>query len=297
LKNFRKALSTQDFVITSEIFLTPETDANSIQMQADILRDYVDAILITDNQSGRIHMSTLAAGALIIDAGVDPIVQLSCRNRNRISLLSDLLGCTALGITSISLVRGDRVPDDFQPRPKAIMDVNATELIRIANIMKNDEKITSQGNFFLGGVVTAHAPKSGWPAKNITEKIDAGAQFVFTHTCLDLDLLQTYMQRLGETKLLWSCHVVAGIVLLNSVEDAQWVSKNRPNVIIPNDIIARLRDAKNPEQEGIEICAEQLQELSKIPSISGAHIIASEKLTNIPIAISKSGICKENIAN
>jgi len=266
-------------------------------MQADILRDYVDAILITDNQSGRIHMSTLAAGALLIDAGVDPIVQLSCRNRNRISLLSDLLGCTALGITSISLVRGDRVPDDFQPRPKAIMDVNATELIRIANIMKNDEKIASQGNFFLGGVVTAHAPKPGWPAKNITEKIDAGAQFVFTHTCLDLDLLRTYMQRLGETKLLWSCHVVAGIVLLSSVEDAQWVSKNRPNVIIPNDIIARLRDAKNPEQEGIKICAEQLQELSKIPSISGAHIIAFEKLTNILIALSKSGICNENIAN
>jgi len=293
LKNFRKALSTQDFVITSEIFLTPETDANSIQMQADILRDYVDAILITDNQSGRIHMSTLAAGTLLMNAGVDPIAQLSCRNRNRISLLSDLLGCTALGITNISLVRGDRVPDDFQPRPKAIMDVNATELIRIANIMKNDEKIASQGNFFLGGVVTAHAPKPGWPAKNITEKIDAGAQFVFTHTCLDLDLLRTYMQRLGETKLLWKCHVVAGIVLLSSVEDAQWVSKNRPNVIIPNDIITRLGDAKDPEQEGIEICAEQLQELSEISSISGAHIIASEKLTNIPIAISQSGIRKK----
>ena len=293
MKNFRKALSTQDFVITSEIFLTPETDSKSIQMQADILRDYVDAILITDNQSGRIHMSTLAAGALLMNAGVDPIVQLSCRNRNRISLLSDLLGCTALGITSISLVRGDRVPDDFQPRPKAIMDVNATELIRIANIMKNDEKIASQGNFFLGGVVTAHAPKPGWPAKNITEKIDAGAQFVFTHTCLDLDLLRTYMQRLGETKLLWKCHVVAGIVLLSSVEDAQWVSKNRPNVIIPNDIITRLGDAKDPEQEGIEICAEQLKELSEISSISGAHIIASEKLTNIPIAISQSGIRKK----
>ena len=263
-------------------------------MQADILRGYVDAILITDNQSGRIHMSTLAAGALLINAGVDPIVQLSCRNRNRISLLSDLLGCLALGITSISLVRGDRVPDDFQPRPKAIMDVNATELIRIANIMKKDENIAAPGSFFLGGVVTAHAPKPGWPAKNITEKVDAGAQFVFTHTCLDLDILRTYMQRLGETKLLWNCHVVAGIVLLSSEEDARWVSKNRPNVIIPNDIITRLSKAKNPEKEGIEICAEQLQELSKIPSISGAHIIASEKLTNIPVAIAKSGILETN---
>jgi len=263
-------------------------------MQADILRDYVDAILITDNQSGRIHMSTLAAGTLLIAAGVDPIVQLSCRNRNRISLLSDLLGCSALGITSISLVRGDRVPDDFQPRPKAIMDVNATELIRIADIMRKDKNIASEGNFFIGGVVTAHAPKPGWPAKNITEKVDAGAQFVFTHTCLDMDLLRTYMKRLGETKLLWRCHVVAGIVLLCSAEDAQWVIKNRPNVIIPNDIITRLSNAKDPEKEGIEICAEQLQELSKMPAIAGAHIIASEKLTNIPVAIRKSGLNKKN---
>ncbi|MDP6442055.1 MAG: methylenetetrahydrofolate reductase, partial [Candidatus Poseidoniia archaeon] len=189
MKNFRTALNTQDFVITSEIFLKPETNSNGIQIQADILRDYVDAILITDNQSGRVHMSSLAAGVLLLGVGIDPIVQLSCRNRNRISLLSDLLGCSALGIASISLVRGDKVPDDFQPRPKAIMDVTATELIQIANIMKNDGNIDSPRNFFLGGVVTAHRPKSGWPAKNITEKVDAGAQFVFTHTCLDMDLL------------------------------------------------------------------------------------------------------------
>ena len=294
MKNFRTALNTQDFVITSEIFLRPETNSNSIQIQADILRDYVDAILITDNQSGRIHMSSLAAGVLLLGVGVDPIVQLSCRNRNRISLLSDLLGCSALGITSLSLVRGDKVPDDFQPRPKAIMDVTATELIRIANTMKNDENIDSSRNFFLGGVVTAHAPKSGWPAKNITEKVNAGAQFVFTHTCLDMDLVRIYMKRLAEIKFLWQCHVVVGIAILNSAEDAQWVRKNRPNVIIPNDIITRLSNAKDPEKEGIEICAEQLQELSKMPAIAGAHIIASEKLTNIPVAIRKSGLNKKN---
>jgi|TARA_B100000959_G_scaffold59532_1_gene62441 methylenetetrahydrofolate reductase (NADPH) len=293
LKNFRTALNTQDFVITSEIFLRPETNSNSIQIQADILRDYVDAILITDNQSGRVHMSSLAAGVLLLDAGIDPIVQLSCRNRNRISLLSDLLGCSALGITSISLVRGDKVPDDFQPRPKAIVDVTATELIQMANIMKNDGKIDSPQSFFLGGVITAHRPKPGWPAKNITEKVDAGAQFVITHTCLDMDLLRLYMQRLSEIKLLWRCHVVVGIAILSSAEDAQWLRKNRPNVNIPNDIVTRLSNAKDPKKEGIAICVEQLQELSTIPGISGAHIIAPEKLTNIPVAVDQSGTYKK----
>ena len=293
MKNFRTALNTQDFVITSEIFLRPETNSNSIQIQADILRDYVDAILITDNQSGRVHMSSLAAGVLLLGVGIDPIVQLSCRNRNRISLLSDLLGCSALGIASISLVRGDKVPDDFQPRPKAIVDVTATELIQMANIMKNDGKIDSPQNFFLGGVITAHRPKPGWPAKNITEKVDAGAQFVITHTCLDMDLLLIYMKRLSEIKLLWRCHVVVGIAILSSAEDAQWLRKNRPNVNIPNDIVTRLSNAKDPKKEGIAICVEQLQELSTIPGISGAHIIAPEKLTNIPVAVDQSGPYKK----
>ena len=289
MKYFKDALSTKDFVITSEIFMKPETDANSIKIQADVLRDYVDAILLTDNQSGQLHMSSLAAGVLLLDAKIDPIIQLSCRNRNRISLLGDLLGCAALGMTNLSLIRGDRVPD-VQPRPKAIMDITATELIRMANKMKADDRIKSVGKFLLGGVVTPHGPKPGWQAKNVTEKIDAGAQFVLTHTCLDMDLLRTYMQRMVETKLVRRINVIVGMAVLSSSEDAQWVRKNRPNVIIPNDIVTRLSNAKDPEKEGIDICIEQLNTLKTIPGVSGAHLIASEKLINISTAIKNANI-------
>jgi methylenetetrahydrofolate reductase (NADPH) len=289
LKYFKDALSTKDFVITSEIFMKPETDANSIKIQADVLRDYVDAILLTDNQSGQLHMSSLAAGVLLLDAKIDPIIQLSCRNRNSISLLGDLLGCAALGMTNLSLIRGDRVPD-VQPKPKAITDITATELIRMANKMKADEKIKSVDKFLLGGVVTPHGPKPGWQAKNITEKIDAGAQFVLTHTCLDMDLLRIYMKRMVETKLVRRVSVIVGMAVLSSSEDAQWVRKNRPNVIIPNDIVTRLSNAKDPEKEGIEICIEQINALKTIPGVSGAHIIASEKLINISTAIKNANI-------
>ena len=289
MKYFKDALSAKDFVITSEIFLKPETDANSIKIQADVLRDYVDAILLTDNQSGQLHMSSLVAGVLLLDAKIDPIIQLSCRNRNRISLLGDLLGCAALGMTNLSLIRGDRVPD-VQPRPKAIMDITATELIRMANKMKADDRIKSVGKFLLGGVVTPHGPKPGWQAKNVTEKIDAGAQFVLTHTCLDMDLLRTYMQRMVETKLVRRINVIVGMAVLSSSEDAQWVRKNRPNVIIPNDIVTRLSNAKDQEKEGIDICIEQINALKTIPGVSGAHIIASEKLINISTAIKNANI-------
>ena len=292
MKTFDNALNNQDFTITSEVFLRPDTDEEAIRVQADILRESVDAILVTDNQSGQLHMSSLSAGILLKKADIDPIVQLSCRNRNRISLLSDLLGCTALGITNLMLTRGDRVPLEFNPRPKAIMDVNATELIALANNIKQDEKLRTNNQFLMGGVVTPFAPKSGWPAKNLAEKIDAGAQFVITHTCLDIDLIKNYMKRLVETQLLRRMHLIVGIAILKTAEDARWFRENRPNVNIPASIVTRLEEASDPNQEGIDICAQQLNELAQIPGVSGAHIIASNSVLNIPAAVAKSTIYK-----
>ena len=292
MKTLDNALNNQDFTITSEVFLRPDTDEEAIRVQADILRESVDAILVTDNQSGQLHMSSLSAGILLKKADIDPIVQLSCRNRNRISLLSDLLGCTALGITNLMLTRGDRVPLEFNPRPKAIMDVNATELIALANNIKQDEKLRTNNQFLMGGVVTPFAPKSGWPAKNLAEKIDAGAQFVITHTCLDIDLIKNYMKRLVETQLLRRMHLIVGIAILKTAEDARWFRENRPNVNIPASIVTRLEEASDPNQEGIDICAEQLNELAQIPGVSGAHIIASNSVLNIPAAVEKSTIYK-----
>ena len=292
MKTFDNALNNQDFTITSEVFLRPDTDEEAIRVQADILRESVDAILVTDNQSGQLHMSSLSAGILLKKADIDPIVQLSCRNRNRISLLSDLLGCTALGITNLMLTRGDRVPLEFNPRPKAIMDVNATELIALANNIKQDEKLRTNNQFLMGGVVTPFGPKSGWPAKNLAEKIDAGAQFVITHTCLDIDLIKNYMKRLVQTQLLRRMHLIVGIAILKTAEDARWFRENRPNVNIPASIVTRLEEASDPNQEGIDICAEQINELAQIPGVSGAHIIASNSVLNIPAAVEKSTIYK-----
>jgi|TARA_B110000444_G_scaffold207118_1_gene200975 methylenetetrahydrofolate reductase (NADPH) len=294
LKTFNNAINNQDFSITSEIFLRPDTDEEAIRVQADILRDSVDAVLITDNQSGQLHMSSVAAGILLKAANIDPIVQLSCRNRNRISLLSDLLGCAALGISNLMLTRGDRVPLEFKPRPQAIMDVNATELIALANNIKQDEVLPSLNEFLLGGVVTPIIPKEGWPAKNLTKKVDAGAQFMITHTCLDMNIIKTYMKRLVATQLLRRMHLIAGIAILKSPEDARWLRENRPNVNIPINAVERLKKVSDPVKEGIKMCAEHLRELSEIPGISGAHIIATNSVLNIPEAVALSGIYKPN---
>jgi len=288
LNNFKNSIQSGKFVITSEISLTPESNIQEVESQARSLGDDIDGILVTDNQSGQLHMSPIAVGSILLNLNIDPIVQLSCRNRNRISLLSDLLGCLTLGVSSFSLIRGDRVPEEYQPRPKAIMDINATELISMAQNLKNDETISPPRNFIIGGVLTPHTPKDGWQAKNLRKKVDSGAQFFFTHTCLDMDLLSAFMKKIGPTKILQKCYIVAGIALLESTENAEWLRKNRPNVIIPNQIMNRLKEAKDQEAEGIKICSEQINTVKKIPGISGVHIIGPKKLENISLAIRAS---------
>jgi methylenetetrahydrofolate reductase (NADPH) len=290
LKTFKEAIGTRDFSVTAEFYLRPETDAESIREQAGVLADDVDGILLTDNQFGHLHLCTVAAASLLIGIGIDPIVQLSCRNRNRISLLSDLMGAAAIGVTSLLLIQGARVPDGFEPRPKAVLDVSATELIGIATTMKADERLKSLPEFFVGGVVTAHGVKPNWVPRKLQEKIAAGAQFIQMHICMDIDLLRGYMKHLVAGKLIRRVSVMASVAVIESAEDAKWLRENRPNVMIPDAIVKRLECAEDPQNEGIEICAEVLRELTTIPGIAGANVIATRDLATIPAAIRLAGI-------
>jgi methylenetetrahydrofolate reductase (NADPH) len=290
LNTFETALNTKDFVMTSEIFLAPQSGNEDINKQADLLRGYFDGVLVTDNQSGRLHMSSLAAASLLKHAGIEPIMQLGCRNRNRISLLGDLLGAAALGIRNLQLVRGERVPEGFMPRPKALLDVTATELIGIACKMRTEDGIASFPELLLGGVVTPRAPKADWPAKKLVEKVESGARFLLTHTCMDAEVVRSYMKHLISLRILHKTHVLVSIAVLGSARDARWLRENKPNVMIPDSIIDRLDRHPEPREEGIAIAAELLQKFVNIPGLSGAHIYAPSDLRTVPAAIQQAGI-------
>lgn len=290
LKTFKNSVREKDFAISAEIYLRPETDAKSIGIQADVLKDAVDGILLTDNQYGQLHMSTMAAASILLNKGIDPIVQLTCRNRNRIALLSDLLGAAALGVTSLLLVAGERAPDGFKPKPKPVMDLTATELIRTATTMKLDEKLLHNPDFFVGGVVTPVMPKPTWEAKNLREKIAAGAQFVQTHICMDVDLLRHYLKHLVTHKLIQRTSVIGAVAVLGSASDAIWLRENRPNVMLPDSVAKRLEVASDPRREGIKICAETIKSMSEIPGLDGVNIMAARDLEAIPEVVSAAGL-------
>jgi len=290
LKTFKKAVRERDFAVIAQLFLRPETDALAIQLQADVLQDTVDGVLLTDNQYGQLHMSTIAAASVLLDHGVDPVIQLSSRNRNRIALMSDLLGAAALGVSSLLLVAGERAPDSFQPKPKPVMDLTATDLIRTASTMNADEDLAHKPDFFIGGIVTPVMPKPNWDAKNLRGKIEAGAQFLQTHICMDVNLLSRYLGFLVTNKLIQQTSVIGAVAVLGSADDAIWMRTNRPNSMLPDSTIERLQAAQDPREEGIRICAETIKAMRNIPGIAGVNIMAARDLTAIPAVIDAAEI-------
>lgn len=292
MNTFRDAVRTRDFCVSGELFLKPESSAATIAEQARLLGRHVDGVLLTDNQFGQLHMSTLAAAALLIANGIDPIMQLSCRNRNRIALLSDLLGAGALGVTSLLLVRGHYVPEGFNPRPKAVLDLDATELIATATRVRADDALPAVPDFYVGGLVTPHRPEPDWTPEKLLKKIDAGAQFMMTNVCMEPGILRGWFRHLVAAQVPRRVSMVVSVAIPESADDARWLKANRPTFQIPDETVRRLAQARDPEREGIEIATELVEELKSIPGVSGVHLLATRNLAAIPAVVERAGLGK-----
>jgi len=272
---FRDALNNKDFAVSAELALTPDSSRASILADAEIACDYVDGFLLTDNQYGQPHMAPSAAASILLGGGFSPILQLSCRNRNRIALLGELLGARALGIDSLMLVRGSKVPEGYKPRPKAVMDIDAKELIATARIVNEDEKLGGSHTFLLGASATVHDPTPNWHPEELLAKADAGVQLLITQLCLDLPLLQRYMAFLVEKQLVRRMSVIISVAVPSSADLVIWLRDNRRGAVIPNALLDDLGGAADPEQLGIEFCASLVREIRQVPGVSGINFVAA----------------------
>ena len=291
---FKEALRTRDFVVSAELPLTPDSTRASIVDAAKSAGDSVDGFLLTDNQYGKAHMSPATAAAIMLEAGLSPILQLSCRNRNRIALIGELLGARALGVGAVMLVRGIVVPEDFNPRPKAVMDLGIRDLIATAKVINEDEKLGAADDLLIGASATVHRPMPEWQPEELLAKAEAGAQMIVTQLCLDTEILRRYMDALVATKLVRKLSVIISIAALSSADMAVWLRDNRRRAIVPPAIIERLRKADDAGQEGIEIGAELLRDVASIPGVSGVNFVAAGDLELVPKIVARSGILKPN---
>jgi len=287
LKTFHEATRTRDFTLTAQLKLTRETGRDSVLQQADVLGPVVDAIQVTDNPNGLVHLSPLAVSGLLIQIGIDPILQMTCRDRNFIALQSDLLGARALGVTGLLIQRGDQLPAGYRPQTNEVFDIGGKKLIAAA---ANLDRTPGSAKFHIGTVITAFNPKSGWRAKSLVAKIDAGARFLQTQMCFDTDVLRRYLARLVANRLTRRAQIVVSVATLPSAETARWVRDNVRGSVMPERVIRRLEKAPDPEQEGIRLCAELLQEMQGIPGIGGANVLTPGKVATIPAAIQAAGL-------
>jgi len=285
---FKDALKTKDFVVTAHVNMVAAADAESLIRQADILRPAVDAVQLTD--STQMHMSGIAAAALLLQQGIDPIVHMNCRDRNRIALQKDFIGAAALGVTSVLVMRGKKIPESRKLGVRQVFDTPALEFMTYIQELKQDEDASLISDFLVGANAEIFEPDARWTPKTLIQKCDAGTNFVQLQICFDIGVLRNYMTRIVASKVTRRANFITALSPLPSAEVARWVRDNVKGALVPETIIERMEQAADPETKGIEICAEMLQELATIPGVSGANLLTLGKLETIPAAIDASGL-------
>jgi methylenetetrahydrofolate reductase (NADPH) len=283
-----------EFVVTAEITPPVSTDPAEFLRRALPLKGLATAVNVTDGAGAKVHLSSLAAAHFLVQSGIEPIFQMTCRDRNRLALQSDLLGAAALGIHNILVLAGDDPKAGDQPGAKAVFDVDSRGLIAMAEGMRRNGKLPSgtaiegKFNIVIGAADMPVDPEPGWEPKGLAAKVAAGADFVQTQFCMDLGVVRRYAARVLECGI--KVPMLIGVAPIPSARSARWMREKLYGTRIPDETIERLERAADPKREGRQICVEVLRGLAEIPGVAGAHVMAPMNFAEIPAAIAESGV-------
>jgi methylenetetrahydrofolate reductase (NADPH) len=288
-----RRLRAGEFAITAEITPPLSADPRDLMVRALPLRGHADAVNVTDGAGARAHLDTLTAAALLVRGGLEPVLQLTCRDRNRIALQSLLLGAAAQGISNLLALRGDDPSAGDQPDAKAVFDLDASALLRTAAVMRDRGElpparaVKGRIEFFLGAADMPIDPAAEWQPTSLLRKLEAGAQFIQTQFCMDAALLRRYIARLAEHGIPERAYLLIGLAPLASAASARWIRDRLFGSIIPEPLIARLESARDPKAEGHRICIDLMQEYQQIPGVAGVHLMAPLNESAVPAVIAE----------
>ncbi len=298
MNKLKKNLESGSFTLTAEITPPRGADFNSLSDAAKILEPAVSAINLTDGAGAKVRMSSLAAAIYLKKINIEPILQVTCRDRNRIAIQADLLGAASFGINNVLALAGDSIESGDDKNAKGVFDLNSKDLLKVMQKM-NNEKMTLAGaqlnentNFFPAAADTPCDPSNEWKPDRLIEKYSSGARFIQTQYCYDMEILNRYMQRLVDNGLTEKLYFIIGLGPLRSAKGAIWMRDNLFGTIMPDNIIKRMNSSKNPRDEGIQICAELMQEASEIEGVSGAHLMAPGLYEETVSAVKLAGFIK-----
>jgi methylenetetrahydrofolate reductase (NADPH) len=287
-RTFEERLRRREFVMTVELAPPVSCDAEDIRHKAAPLLGLADAVNVTDGAGARAHMSALAAASIVAGMGVEPILQITCRDKNRIALQSEMMGAAALGIRNLLLLTGDDPKAGDQPDTKPVFDVDSKTLIATARRMRDEatlptgRKIAGNAAFVIGAADLPIDPPAGWQPDALLGKIKSGAQFVQTQFCMDAAIVRRYVGALDAAGVTRQLAILIGVNPLRSAKSAHWMKNHLFGTIIPDAFIERMEKAADPAREGARICGELIAELATIPGVAGVHIMAPGNDAAIP---------------
>ena len=293
---FERVLRAGSFAVTTELAPPDSADPEDVYKRARVFDGYVDAINATDGSGANCHMSSLAVCALLTRIGYAPIMQISCRDKNRIAIQGDILGGAAMGVCNMLCLTGDGVQAGDHPQAKPVFDLDCVSLLEIARNLHDEHrfqsgrKITYAPRVFLGAAENPSGLPHAWRAQRLAKKIAAGAQFIQTQYCYDLPLLRAFMQHVEELGLIGKVFILAGVGPLRSAKTAEWMRKHVPGMHVPDSVIARIQGAQDQAREGRNICIELIQQIQEIPGISGVHVMAYRQEESVAEIVDRSAV-------
>ena len=284
------------FAVTSELDPPDSADPEDVYGRARVFDGYVDAINATDGSGANCHMSSLAVCALLTKVGYAPVMQISCRDKNRIAIQGDILGGAAMGVCNILCLTGDGVQAGDHPQAKPVFDLDCMSLLEIGRGLRDDHKfqsgrkITLAPRVFFGAAANPFGLPYEWRAERLAKKVQAGAQFVQTQYCYDVPRLRAFMQKVEDLGLLGKVFILVGVGPLRSAKAGEWMRTNVPGIHIPDSIIKRVAGAEKQAAEGRQVCIDLIQEIREIKGVSGIHMMAYRQEETVAEIIQKSGV-------
>lgn len=294
--NLEQILESGKFAVTAELGPPKGTNQAAVQKKAEVLRGVCDAINITDNQTAITRMSSLACCILVKQMGLEPVMQMVCRDRNRIAMQSDILGAVGFGIKNILALSGDHQRFGNHPMAKNVYDIDSIQLVQTLARMRDDKKFQSGDTFtgeaplFIGAAENPYGDPVEYRVIRLAKKAKAGASFIQTQAIFNVEKFAAWMEQVRARGLDREVHVLAGVIPMKSAGMARYMRDGVSGLEVPNDLVVRMEQAQDPKEEGVKICLEIIDQIKKIDGVHGIHIMAVGWEEMVSVIAEKSGL-------
>jgi methylenetetrahydrofolate reductase (NADPH) len=294
--DLERVLSAGRFAVTAEIGPPKSASPEVVIKHARAMRGHADAFNLTDNQTAMVRLSSIASGMICLQEGVEPVVQMTCRDRNRLAMQSDILGASALGIRNVLCISGDHQCFGNQREAKNVYDLDSIQQLLVFRKMRDEgqvwggDKLEVPPKLFLGAAANPFADPFEFRVQRLAKKVSAGADFIQTQSIYDMGRFERWMAQVRERGLHERVHILAGVMPLKSHKVAQYMKTKVSGMIVPDVVIDRMRAAKDPKAEGARLCLEQIGHLRSIEGVHGVHIMAVAWEDIVPEIVRDAGL-------